>query len=139
MRTHIQIVGIVHVVYNLLAVIAGVVFIAIWVMASGAIGVGAASAGEVGSAGGVAIGGFLAAFGLLMGCVSLVPSLPGFLAGIACLKHRPWARIVLIVVSGLHIVTLVPTSVILGGYSLYVLLHPETRAIFGGYDWLPQD
>ena len=32
-------------------------------------------------------------------------------------------------------------GLIIGGWrdSLYVLLHPETRAIFGGYDWLPQD
>lgn len=139
MRTHIQIVGIVHVVYNLLAVLAGLFFIGVWLLASGAIGVGAAGSGEMDPAGGVFLGGFLAAFGLLVGCLSLIPSLPGFLGGIACLRHRPWSRLVLIVVSVLHIITFVPTSVILGAYSLWVLLHAETKAIFEGYDWIPRD
>lgn len=139
MRTHIQIVGILHVVYNGLAVLTGIGFIVFWVLFSGAVGAGAAGSGEMPPAGGVALGGFLAAFGLLVGCLSLIPSLPGFLGGIACMRHRPWARLVLIVVSGLHIITFVPTSVLLGAYSLWVLLHPETKAVMEGYDWIPKD
>lgn len=139
LRTHIQIVGILHVVYNGLAVLTGVGFIVFWVLFSGAVGAGAAGSGEVPPVGGVALGGFLAAFGLLVGCLSLIPSLPGFLGGIACMRHRPWSRLVLIVVSALHIITFVPTSVLLGAYSLWVLLHPETKAVMEGYDWIPKD
>ncbi|MCO5169353.1 MAG: hypothetical protein M9894_23665 [Planctomycetes bacterium] len=137
MRAHIQIVGFLHVIYNLLGVLTGLAFIAVWVMASGAVSAAAAGQGEV--AGGVAAGGVLAAVGIFIGCLVLLPSLPGFIGGVACLQHRPWARLVLIIVSGLHILTLVPTSVVLGGYSLYVLLSAETKAIFEGYDWIPKD
>lgn len=139
MRTHIQIVGFLHVIYNGLAVLTGVGAIVFWILASIGIAAGAAGSGEVTPGGGLALGSLLAGFGLLIGCVALVPSLPGFLGGIACLRHRPWSRLVLIVVSVLHIITFVPTSVLLGAYSLYVLLHPETKAIFEGYDWIPRD
>lgn len=137
MRTHIQIVGFLHVIYNLLGVLTGVGFIVVWVLFSGAVGAAAAGSGEV--AGGVVAGGGLAALGVFAGCLLLLPSLPGFLGGVACLQHKPWSRLVLIIVSGLHILTLVPTSIALGAYSLYVLLNPETKAIFEGYDWIPKD
>jgi hypothetical protein len=139
MRTHIQIVGIVHVVYNLLAVLAALTFIGVWFVASGAIGAGAAASGETSPGEGAAIGSFLAVFGLLIGCASLVPALPGFLGGVGLLRHHSWARLVLIIVSAIHVLTFVPTSVVLGAYSLWVLLTPETKAIIDGYDWIPKD
>ena len=72
---------------------------------------------------------FLAAFGLLIGCASLVPALPGFLGGVGLLRHHSWARLVLIIVSAVHVLTFLPTGIIIGGYSLWVLLTPETKAI----------
>jgi hypothetical protein len=33
----------------------------------------------------------------------------------------------------------VPTGIAIGLYSLWVLLQPETKAIFEGYDWIPTD
>lgn len=139
MRTHIQIVGIVHLVYNLLAVIAALAFIGVWIVAAGAIGAGAAASGETSPGGGAAIGSFLAAFGLVLGCASLVPALPGFLGGIGLLRKHSWARLVLIIVSAVHVLTFLPTGIVIGGYSLWVLLNPETKAIIEGYEWIPKD
>lgn len=139
MRTHIQVVAIVHVVYNLLAVLAAVGFIIFWAIASFGIGAGAAASGEASADESAAIGSFLAAFGLVVGCASLLPSLPGFLAGLGLLRKHSWARLVLIIVSAIHVLTFMPTGIVIGGYSLWVLLNPETKAIIEGYDWIPRD
>lgn len=139
MRNHIKLVGILHLVYNALTVLAGLGFIAVWLLASAGVSGGAAASGEVPAEGAAALMAFLSALGVFAGCTILVPGLPGFLGGWACLNHRPWSRLVLIIVSALHIITLVPTSVALGVYSLWVLLHEDTRAIFEGYDWIPKD
>jgi hypothetical protein len=137
MRTHITLVGWIHVIYNLLAVVAVVGGVVLWIGTSGAIGLGTTLSGDMTPQGGAALGGLLSILGLLVGCGMLVPSLPGFLGGIGCLRERPWARLLLILVSALHVLTFVPTGIAIGLYSLWVLLQPETKAIFEGYDWIP--
>jgi hypothetical protein len=139
MRTHIQIVGIVHLVYNLLAVLAALTFIGIWVAATLGIGAGAAASGEVSGGGAAALVAGLGVLGVVIGCASLVPALPGFLGGIGLLRKHSWARFVLIIVSAVHVLTFLPTGIVIGGYSLWVLLNPETKAIIEGYDWIPKD
>ena len=61
----------------------------------------------------------------------IVIALPGMIAGIGLLKMRPWARIVAIVVGALHILSF-PLGTALGVYTLWVLLNPETEALFRG-------
>jgi hypothetical protein len=139
MRNHIKLVGILHTVYNALTVLTGLGFIITWLLVSAGVSGGAAASGEVPAEGAAALMAFLSGLGIIAGCTILVPGLPGFLAGVACLRHRPWSRLVLIIVSALHIITLVPTSIALGVYSLWVLLHEDTKAIFEGYDWIPKD
>lgn len=65
--------------------------------------------------------------------VFLLVSLPGLLVGWGLLNYAPWARIVGIIISVLSLVhPAVGVGTAIGIYSLYVLLHPDTAALFEG-------
>jgi hypothetical protein len=65
-------------------------------------------------------------------------SIPAIVAGVGLLRHRPWARIVTILLSGFIMVVpvltgfvkLAPLSTLLGLYSLWVLLSKKTEPLF---------
>jgi hypothetical protein len=57
-------------------------------------------------------------------------SVPGIIAGLGMLKRRPWARILTIVLSVLHLIN-IPFGTILGMYGLWVLLSRNTASLFG--------
>ena len=57
-------------------------------------------------------------------------SLPGIIAGIGLLRHRPWARILTIVLSVLNLIV-IPIGTLLGIYGLWVLLSRNTAPLFG--------
>ena len=57
-------------------------------------------------------------------------SIPGIIAGIGLLRHRPWARILAIVLSVLNLIV-VPIGTLLGMYGLWVLLSRNTAPLFG--------
>ena len=56
-------------------------------------------------------------------------SLPDIIAGIGLLKHRPWARILMIVVSVLNLIN-IPFGTLLGIYGLWVLLSWSAGPLF---------
>ncbi len=68
------------------------------------------------------VGGIVTLFTLLL-------SLPGLLLGYGLLNFRPWARILGLVLSGLSLFH-VPIGTALAIYSFWVLLKPETEALF---------
>ena len=70
----------------------------------------------------VVIGGAIAIF-------ILIVSAPAIIAGFGLLKFRPWARILTIILSVLHLLN-VPLGTALGIYGLWVLLNRETEALF---------
>ena len=57
-------------------------------------------------------------------------SLPGIIAGIGLLRHRPWARILTIVLSVLDLIV-IPIGTLLGIHGLWVLLSRNTAPLFG--------
>jgi hypothetical protein len=61
----------------------------------------------------------------------LVVSLPGIVVGWGLLKFRPWARILGIVLSALHLIN-IPIGTALGIYGLWVLFSDETETLFSG-------
>jgi hypothetical protein len=130
MRTHIAIVGVLNILWNFMGVAAGVLIIVLGLGGGSALGL---VAGAEDPAAGAAILTFLAGFGVIVGCIALLPCLPGFVAGIAVLGYRNWARVVLIVVSAINLLAF-PFGTILGGYSLYVLLNRESEQIFANPD-----
>jgi hypothetical protein len=73
-----------------------------------------------------------AVFGVLGGsaaAVLLALSAPGLIGGLALLAQRPWARLYAIILAAV-ILFWFPLGTILGAYTFYVLLQPETRFYF---------
>jgi hypothetical protein len=68
------------------------------------------------------VGGIITLFTLLL-------SLPALLLGYGLLNLRPWARILGLVMSGLSLFH-IPIGTALALYSFWVLLKPETEALF---------
>lgn len=69
--------------------------------------------------------------GSLLGIFFLVLGLPGLVGGIGLLRYRPWARILVLIVSAIDLIN-VPVGTTLGAYSIWVLTHEETETLFGG-------
>lgn len=131
MRSHIQVVGILNVLWNLIGVLVGLACLLIGFGFGSMMGLAAGSQGSAGE--GAALMAIVTTFGAIIGCAVLIPSLPGFIAGIALFKFRNWARIVLIIVSAINLLNF-PFGTALGAYTLYVLLHRDTEAIFANPD-----
>lgn len=116
MRTHIKIVGIVNLIYSAIGIL---------------------------SAAGVLLGGIFSSLATLNPIVLVVGtvtsaliavvigaiSLFGLIAGFALLNHQQWARYVILFVSALRLFRW-PWGTLFGGYSLWVLMHDETRQLF---------
>ena len=57
-------------------------------------------------------------------------SVPGIIGGVGLLKRRPWARILTIVLSVIHLIN-IPFGTLLGIYGLWVLISRNTTRLFG--------
>ena len=83
---------------------------------------------------GVAAGSFIGAVlgsvaSVVMAIVIGALSVFGLIAGFGLLNYRSWARLVIIVVSALRLFRW-PMGTLFGGYSLWVLTHDESKALF---------
>ena len=67
--------------------------------------------------------------GALLFAIILLFAVPGLVAGIGLLDFRPWARVVAIVISALHLFN-IPIGTALGIFGLWVLLNSETEEMF---------
>ncbi len=74
-----------------------------------------------------------AAMIVLFGGIALLAivavSAPSIVAGIGLLKFRPWARVLSMVLSVIHLFN-VPLGTALGVYGLWVMLQPGTQQLF---------
>lgn len=118
MLTHIKVVALVNIFYSALGILG-----AIAVLFGGLFG-GAFS----GSLTAFVVAGITST---IIAVVIAAISIFGLIAGFGLLAHKPWARIVLIVVSALRLFRF-PFGTLFGAYSLWVLLNAETKAIFAG-------
>lgn len=114
MDQHIKIVGWVHLVFGALGVLGAVVFG----------GFGAIVGLFSGEAGGLMAGGIMGLLAIFFGLLAL----PSLLGGWGLLNYKPWARIVVIVLSVLNLLN-IPFGTLIGGYSLWVLFNDETQQI----------
>ncbi len=67
--------------------------------------------------------------GFVIGVFLLVLSVPGIIGGIGLFKRREWARILILVVSALHLLNF-PIGTVIGAYCIWVLVQPETVRLF---------
>ncbi|MGO4882720.1 MAG: hypothetical protein ACLP59_18160 [Bryobacteraceae bacterium] len=123
MREHIKILGVLHIVFSALGLLAAA---AIFLIFGGI----AALVGATDYSGDAHIAiPILGSIGALIFFFLLAVSLPGLIAGIGLLQFRPWARILTIVLSVIDLIN-VPFGTALGVYGLWVLLSEGTERLF---------
>ncbi len=71
----------------------------------------------------------LGLLGFLIGAFLFVLSIPGIIGGIGLLKKKEWARILILVVSALHLLNF-PIGTAIGAYCIWVLVQSETVRLF---------
>ena len=123
MAQHVRILGILHIVFGALCVLGGLIAL---VVMGGIAGIVSASDQSQDAAVAVPI---LALIGTLVCILCLVVGLPGLIGGIFLLQYKPWARILVIVLSALDLIH-VPFGTALGIYGFWTLLNPQTEALF---------
>ena len=124
MRDHVRILAILNIVMGGIGLLIGAGMLLMF----GGIGMlaGAANSGDP-----EAILAFpiMGALGGLIFVVLLIFSAPQIIGGIGLLKMQPWARILMIVLSALSLLS-IPIGTALGIYGLWVLLNEETVRLF---------
>ena len=123
MVQHVKILGILHIILSALGLVAGLLILLIF---GGVAGLVSAAGQSPDSALAIPILGSIA--GLLFLFV-LAISLPGLIGGIGLLYFKPWARILMIVISAMDLLGF-PFHTALGIYGLWVLLNRETEQLF---------
>lgn len=123
MDTHVKVAAWLRIVYGGLGLLGAIVVLVFF----GGLGV------LVGISGGqdAAAAPWITVFGAFMAAFVGLMALPGLITGWGLLNHRPWARIVNIVLSAPDLFN-VPVGTALGAYSLWVMFNPETVAMFEG-------
>lgn len=123
MQQHVRTLGILNIIYGSLGILAG---IAVFAILGGIAGLAADFGGASDAVEAAPFLGFLgvAICGLLM-----VLSAPSIIAGVGLLHYKPWARILTIVLSALHLLS-IPFGTALGVYGLWVLLNGQTEPLF---------
>jgi len=123
MAQHVKILGILHLVFGGLGVLAAITVLLIFGGISAVVGVGARSSDSLAAVPIIsAIGGFVFILVLAL-------SLPGLIAGIGLLQLRPWARLLTIILSAFDLLS-IPFGTALGIYGLWVLLNREAEQMF---------
>ena len=118
MEKHITLVAALQIGYGILGMlIACVVFIAV---VGGGLISGDITAISVLTIVGVSVASFI-----------LLMSIPGIIGGIGLLKHREWARLLVMIMSVLNLIGF-PIGTAIGIYSLWALIQDETVQIFSG-------
>lgn len=123
MTEHVKILGILHVVYGMLGVVAGIIVMLVFGGLASLVSV-ADHSGDAKVA--IPILGGIGAFIFIL---LLVLSLPGIIAGFGLIELQPWARLLTIILSALELMS-VPFGTVLGIYGLWVLLSPGGEQLF---------
>ncbi len=125
MRDHVKILAILHIVFGAIGIAIGLIILMVFGGLAGVVGV-AGDVGDTDRATGMAV---LSIIGVVIFLFTLLLSVPSLIAGIGLLKYRSWARILTIVLSAIDLLH-IPLGTLLGIYGLWVLLSPETEALF---------
>ncbi len=129
MEKHIQLVGILNIVYRSVALLGGILLLFLaagfWQLFDYLVGIGEIRPHEVPVE-------LLNLVPVVLTCIGLLViflSILGILAGAAVLKRREWGRILLLVISFFTLIR-VPLGTALGVYSIWVLLNDGTIKAF---------
>jgi hypothetical protein len=123
-RSHVDFVGVLFVVWGVLTILIG--------LSTLALGVGAAAIITGSSRGGHFAAGVTAAVFTALAIVAIVWGAAHALVGIPIRRHRPWARLVALMLGTVDLV-LLPYGTALGAYTLWVLLNEEGKGLFAAH------
>ena len=124
MRKHIQLLGILNIVWGSFSLIAALIIMLVF---GGAVGIiGMVSRHEPDATIAIPI---VSLVGGIIFFVLLITSLPAIVTGIGLLQMASWSRIVAIILSAFHLFSF-PFGTALGVYGLWVLLSPEAISCF---------
>jgi len=113
---HVQTLGILYIVFNVLQIMVAVLIF--WIVVVGGLISGDPTAIAITSLVASVISGFL-----------FITSVPGIIGGIWLLKYRPWARILVLVLGFLNLID-IPFGTALGIYTIWALMNDETIEVF---------
>ncbi len=125
MEQHVKVLAAFHIVFGALGLIAALGILIVFGGAAGAAGFAAADEPDAWIA--VPI---LSIVGSLLMLIALTLSIPGIVAAWGLLQYKSWARLLMIVLSFLHLINF-PFGTLLAIYGLWVLLTRETEILFG--------
>ena len=123
MTTHVKVLAILYMALSGLAVVSAVLLMLALGGAAGIVGA-AADSGDAAVA--LPIIGIAGSFAVV---VLLILGLPGLIGGWGLLTYRPWARILVIVLSAINLLNF-PIGTALGIYGLWVLMSKDTERLF---------
>jgi hypothetical protein len=126
MKEHIRLLGILNIVWSSVSILIGLVILLVF---GGLAGFLAAAGWGSSDTSGLLVAPFMAVIGVLIVLLISAVSLPALIGGIALLKMKLWSRVLMIVVSILHLFSF-PIGTALGVYGLWVLFHDEARRFF---------
>jgi hypothetical protein len=118
MKKHIEAVGILHILYHSLGLIAAAAVL-IFVAGGGLI------------TGDEFVIALTSALALFISFIILIFSIPGVIGGIALLKMKQWGRILTLILGFLALLE-IPFGTALGIYTIWVLMKDETIKMFDG-------
>jgi hypothetical protein len=136
-RDHIKLLGILNMIMGGLTALIGVIVLLIFGGAAGLIAARIQNAIDPDQAA------FAAPVAMLIGlCIAgflLVLSAPAIIGGWGLIKGKSWSRVLMIVISALHLLSF-PFGTALGIYGLWVLLNEQSRQLLegGGPPYTPQ-
>jgi hypothetical protein len=122
METHLKIIAILHIMLGAMGIFAAVTVLLLMGGIAGVLGTN--PSGDVGALAIPIIGGI----GGIIILVLILLWLPGLIGGIGLLRHAPWSRVYMIVISALDLLG-VPFGTALGIYGIWVLTRPESEAL----------
>lgn len=125
MVQHVKILGVLHIVLSALTLAGGLIVLLVFGGLAGLAGTTDLHQSDPGFLGLLLLGGL----GSLIFLIILVIALPGLIGGIGLLSFKPWARILMIIISALDLLGF-PFHTALGIYGLWVLFKPETERLF---------
>ena len=123
MQDHVKVLAWLHIVFGVLGALAAIIILGIAVFGGSMVRMLAQDPEAL------LVAPIVWIAGTVLSAIIMLCAVPGLVAGISLLELRPWARVVAIVISALHLFN-IPVGTALGIYGLWVLLNPETEEMF---------
>jgi hypothetical protein len=121
-RDHVKILGILNIVWGGLIVLAGGIVLLVFGGIAGFLGLSSGNDSVVAAP-------IMALIGVCIAFLVALVGIPGIIGGWGLLNYKGWARILMIVVSILHLPS-IPVGTALGVYGIWVLFNQETERLF---------